>query len=226
MSNKKSYEEQLKENICILGEDLGRLYTDLFKELLGIFLIWKEYKALFGTSQERINLLNYTAPSFFFLIQEIMLSQIVTNIARLTDPPESYGKQNITILALNKYEKGKVIDEEIERLKKEVEPLKEYRNKKIGHLDLDTRRGKNRVLLNINIVEEIDRIIMLIKNVLNKFESTYFNRQVFYEHVIEAGGSSESLLKYLKAGSYFLDLWNEKNRRGEVDPNERRAWRI
>jgi hypothetical protein len=55
---------------------------------------------LFGTKPERIDLLNKAAPALFHMIQERLWDTTLLNIVRLTDPPMSAGRSNLTVTRL------------------------------------------------------------------------------------------------------------------------------
>ena len=55
-------EELEKRNIDALGEALGKQYTALNSEVTLLHHYWKEYLALFGTNQKRIDRMNQAAP--------------------------------------------------------------------------------------------------------------------------------------------------------------------
>ena len=87
-------------NVAAMGEALGEQYTILFQEVTALHLYWKEFFELFGTNDKRIDRLNRAAPGFFQMLQEQQFETNMLRIARLTDPPQSVGKDNLTICNL------------------------------------------------------------------------------------------------------------------------------
>ena len=93
--------EQAKDHyVAAMGEDLGRIFYALWQDVFWLHNEWDEYLQLFGTKPSRIKLMNDAAPSFFRMIQNELVQMIVLRIARLTDPPRSTGKSNLTIQQL------------------------------------------------------------------------------------------------------------------------------
>src|SRR5271166_410378 len=90
-------DELEKRNIAKMGEALGKQYSALHNEVAILHLYWKEFLELFGTNQKRIDRLNQTAPGFFQMLQDELFQTNVLHIARLTDPPKSVGKDNLTL---------------------------------------------------------------------------------------------------------------------------------
>jgi hypothetical protein len=99
----RSAEETKKLNVEKMGAPLGEVYSALWQEVAVAHFYWKEYVELFGTKHERITLLNETAPHFFRMLQDELWETSLLHLARLTDPANSFGKQdksNLTIQAL------------------------------------------------------------------------------------------------------------------------------
>ncbi|MBE0411740.1 MAG: hypothetical protein IBX69_18590, partial [Anaerolineales bacterium] len=84
----------------VLGPRLGPIYHGLFIEETWLTAKWLEYKKLFAVSPERIDLLNGTSSFFFGVVQEVLWNDILLHLTRITDPPKSAGKQNLSIQQL------------------------------------------------------------------------------------------------------------------------------
>jgi hypothetical protein len=138
-------EQVLARNVDILGEELGRFYTDLSNECVWIHTLWLEIKGLFSRSQQRVDLLNRTAPYFFYLIQRSMYDNVLLHLARITDPPGAGHKQNVTVQALpqliSNCATAELIQEQLDKLLDSVAFARQHRNKRIAHIDLAARRG-------------------------------------------------------------------------------------
>src|SRR5438270_3135411 len=100
MGAQSTAEEVHQQYLDAMGPKLGELYSKLWNECVSLHWKWEEYVALFGTTPERIDLLNRSAPSFFRVVQDTLWENILLHIARLTDPPQSVGKDNLTIRRL------------------------------------------------------------------------------------------------------------------------------
>lgn len=83
-----------------MGEPLGSLFYALWQEVAWVRVKWQEYIELFGKKPSRVDLLNKSAPLFFRIVQNVLWYDILMHIARLTDPPKSKGKPNLTIRRL------------------------------------------------------------------------------------------------------------------------------
>ena len=72
----------------VMGPDLGPLFYALYNEVAWVHATFHEYRQLYGTSKQRVDLLNETAPFFFLVLEGVLWRDILMHINRLTDPPE------------------------------------------------------------------------------------------------------------------------------------------
>jgi len=101
MNRYRNSEEVERDFIESLGEPLGKLFHALWQEFALLNTKWEEYVELYGTKPSRIELLNNAAPRFFRIVQDVLWDDLILHIARLTDPPQSKGKDNLTIRRLS-----------------------------------------------------------------------------------------------------------------------------
>ena len=83
-----------------MGTELGAIYNALWQQLAWLHSKWAEYVDLFGTKESRVALMNEAAPRFFRIVQDSIWDDVLIHIARLTDPPKSAGRANLTIQRL------------------------------------------------------------------------------------------------------------------------------
>lgn len=84
----------------VMGTELGAIYNALWQQLAWLHSKWAEYVDLFGTKESRVALMNEAAPRFFRIVQDSIWDDVLIHIARLTDPPKSAGRANLTIQRL------------------------------------------------------------------------------------------------------------------------------
>jgi AbiU2 len=190
-------------NIEVMGNDLGELYDALWQQLAGLYRKWEEYVVLFGTSSERIELLNSAAPEFFRVVQDSLFEDVLLHLARLTDKSETSGKPNLTILRL-----PKAISRQSAREAAEVAVAegvratsfcRDWRNRHIAHRDLDLAYGTGAKSLLPASREKVALALKALSDVLNIVAQHYLDSTTFFE----LGGSlrgAESLLRILEDG--------------------------
>lgn len=217
-------------NVEALGEELGLLYTDLYNECIWVHTIWREVDSLYGTSQERVDLLNRTASYFFYLLQLMAQDNVLLHIARITDPPGSGDKRNITVRSLPQHisdpKDASRVQEKVEALLGAASFAREHRNKRIAHIDLAARRGTIPEPLPAATRERIENVLGHLREVLNEFERCCLQFSVHYEDGVAPMAGADSLARYLAAGSHFLEDWYRRLKSGEADPKERSIWSI
>ena len=81
----RSADEVKAEFIQSFPAKTGELACELSWSITHLHLKWKNYRALFGTSPERIDLLNHAAPGFFGQLDPIMRHDVVLAITRLVN---------------------------------------------------------------------------------------------------------------------------------------------
>ena len=94
MHHDHSPEEVRQQRERVMGPVLGAEYHALWTDLVWLTMKWDELKRLYCT-EERINLLNQTAPRFFAELQGTTFRDVLLQIARITDSPQSMGHDNL-----------------------------------------------------------------------------------------------------------------------------------
>ena len=105
----------------------------------------REFRYLFVESQDRVRFLNViTGGAFLYDVQQLLWDDLMLCVSRLTDPQKTAGHENLSVGLLPLLPEVKadgVLLSEVKQLVDAVvqsaEPCREYRNKRISHLDLD-----------------------------------------------------------------------------------------
>lgn len=69
-----------------IPEDVSEIYEKIHAETVWLHHRWACYSELFRHTPRRIELLNASAPTFFFIVQELIERDVVLSFSRLTDP--------------------------------------------------------------------------------------------------------------------------------------------
>jgi hypothetical protein len=199
----KSAEDVLKEHIDVMGDELGRIYNSLTNEVTWVQDKWNQYQQLYIDSSERIELLNNVAGHFFGVIQDVLLKDVILHLATLTDPPQSVGKDNLTLQRLPNLLSDPIL---IEKVKTLVDAAiascatsKTLRNRLIAHRSLELAIASATVPLPNISYADIRKALAAIIAVINCLESHYFDSQID-EHIITPFGDAGSLVKYIFQG--------------------------
>ena len=196
-------EEVRAASIDAMGRELGELHHALGNELTYLHLKWKEYRALFGTSPESIDLLNEAAPEFFGKLQHILWDDVLLHLCRLTDPPKSMGRANLTISRLSPLVINS-IQNELESLisiaKAKTSFARDRRHRRLAHQELPDFEGEEPKPLAAASRQHVEEALTSIREVMNLIEVHYQESPVLYEHSIEDLGGVDALLNCLKVG--------------------------
>jgi hypothetical protein len=140
-----SAEQARAKNIEAMGAELGSLYSSLWQELTSLYRKWGYFLQLFGAKQERVDLLNKTAPDFFRTVQDLMWADTLLHLARMTDSVKSAGRDNLTVRALPsliaKENLGDELEQAVAFAVKTTEFARDWRNRRIAHRDLSLATG-------------------------------------------------------------------------------------
>jgi hypothetical protein len=211
-------EEAKRTNIEKMGAELGVQYSALWQEVALLQRNWGEYLALFGTKPSRIDLMNHAAPYLFWMVQTDLLDATLLHIARLTDPPKSAGRANLTIKRLPDF-----IDHEatrsavmtlVETAAAEAEFCRDWRNRRIAHLDLDIALEQSAAELAMASRKRIKDAIDAIASVLNAVSGHYLKSQTRFDLSATHGGAVP-LLYVLHAGLKAQNERAERLKKGE-----------
>lgn len=204
MNYLRTVEEVQEEYTSAMGPNLGQVFYDLFNELSWLQTKWQQYRELFGNTSERVDLLNSAAPIFFGVLQFSSFDDILLHLARLSDPPTSFGHDNLTVRMLPglivDYNLRNQVEKIIERVDQSCDFARQWRNRRLAHSDLPTIR--NPELLPGASRQSVEDALLAFRELLNTIELHYRSTEVGYELAIEPGGA-EMLVYYIEQGLEF-----------------------
>ncbi len=201
MAHERSPEEAQAEIINAMGRELGSIFYALYKEVVWVHAKWKEYRELYGTNGDRIKLLNRTAGFFFKIVQDSLWEDVLMHIARITDPPKSFGKHNLTVQLLPELISEKELLSEVNELAKNCVDksafAREHRNKRLAHRDLIHATEPSAAPLNGISRAHVEEMLEALRSIMNKIDGHYRDTEVAYDHFIAHSGG-EALYFSLK----------------------------
>jgi hypothetical protein len=203
MGNHKKVKAAKKEYIVCMGERLGKLFYALNQEVEWLYMKWNEYIALYGTEPSRIDLLNKAAPLFFRVVQDSLFEGTLLHITRLTDPPKSAGKENLTIQRIlplvSDQRLSGILKSKIEVAVQKSEFCRDWRNRLIAHQDLKLAIEKGINHLKPANQELVKKALDSIADVLNAVILHYNESEIGFG-IVHGNGGGESLLYIINDG--------------------------
>lgn len=222
-------EEDRLKNIDAMGEQVGSIYSLLWQELAWLYLTWAEYVALFGTKESRVTLLNGAAPAFTRIVQDSLWEGIILHIARLTDPPKSMGKSNLSVRAFEEALTDDVLKVRVGSSVKEAldasDFCRDWRNRHLAHRDMHLALRTGGEPLKPASRLKVREALGALADVLNVLSRYYFNSTTFFDLDVRVGGGSGgamSLLYYIDMGVEAERVREERLKSGNFDPNDYR----
>ncbi len=199
MNSSEVKQEHLRE----LGPVLGAHYNALYNEVAWLHLRWKQYKDLFGTSPSRIAILNQAAGLLFRFVQDGLWEDTLLHLTRLTDPPKSRGKENLTVQALPTLIEDAEFQKEIAGL---VEAAlnstgfaKDWRNRRLAHTDLKLAIQQVAEPLAPASRKNATDAINAVSRVIQRLSEYYLKSDLVFD-VITSGDDAVSLLYVIRDG--------------------------
>jgi hypothetical protein len=191
------YEPKLPDNI-------RDIFMWLCQDVASLRSKWGFYCELFGT-QENAELLSELVQASFQIIEESLRKDMIMAICRLSDPPQSMKKDNLSFPALFQQLDGPGITPELFKdFQFACKPVRKYRNKRVGHNDLNTRiKPLDNPLPGIGR-KEFDQIVQLAEQVLNAVYQRFDNGELIFT-IVQMGGGNE-LMFWLKTAKEYADI--------------------
>ncbi len=224
--------EQMKA-LCIekMGAELGNVFDALRNELAWLFLKWRQYQELFGTSPERVHLLSQSAHLFFHVIEKTLWEDTLLHLARLTDPPETGGRkdrQNLTVLALPALIQDPQLRQDVTALATEAQVRTafavDWRNRHIAHRDLRLAIQEPIHELAPASRQDVSLALEALVAVLDRLELHFLGGETWYDHGGDPG-DAVSLLVTLREGVEADKQRRDRLSRGEPLQSDLRGWR-
>jgi hypothetical protein len=215
MAEGKTAEQVKAERIEKLGPKLGPMFHALSDDVAWLQVKWAEYRELFGTSPERIELLNSAAGLFFRILQDTLWEDALLHLARLTDPPKTRGKHNLTIRALPELCDDPALRLRVSRLVDDTLAAtafaRDWRNRHIGHRDLVLALESAAKPLSPASRGDVSAALSAIHCVFNELTELVFD-SALADDVITPATGAEALLYVIRDGLEANDA-----RRGRIE---------
>lgn len=159
--------------------EIKDVFEALEQEVIWLHLKWQYYRQLFGTSEERIELLNSFAPLFFKVCQDALLDDVILSISRLSDPMKTgergSKKESLSLLRLvnmiapNDYPDLRPVVQSLwGKVDNLCKPFRSHRHQRIAHNNWETVRSTIELLPGISrqliedVLESIQRLMSAI----------------------------------------------------------------
>jgi hypothetical protein len=194
-----------------MGTDLGGLYTALTTELIWLHWRWHQYVTLYATRDSRFDLMNSSAPFFFWIIQRVLWDDTLLGIARLAGPESTGPWQNLSLWRIPSLVEDPGLKQEIsDRLaavKENTDFAVKWRNKHLAHRDLDLSLGRKAEPLPEATKESVNAALSSMSALLNCVQAHYLDSTTAYKFSAPIG-DAEQLLYVVRDGLRRAEIRN------------------
>lgn len=201
-----------------MGAVLGPVYHELFEEVAELHFEWGEYRRLFATSDERIELLNQVGGHFFGMIQRTLFDRVVLHLSQLLEGPRVSGHQVLGLPQLaDSLDPGPLKDEIcrlIDDATTKCMEVRRWRDTRVAHRSLKLAMQENR---NTGISRAmIEDVLQTTRDIMNSVQSHYFSSTTDYQdQQCPSGGDADAICAYLERGVASFDRHRARLHRGE-----------
>jgi len=191
-----------------MPNEIREVYKPLEQEIVWLHVKWQLYRQLFGTDEERIELLNDIAPLLFRVCQEVLLDDVIISISRLTDQPRT-GNRHSTRESLSLRRLVVLIDPgqhpqlrpAVQQKWKKVDslckPFRLHRHRRVAHTDLETIKATGDLLPGISRLM-IEDALESIRELMNAICEHFDKATNTYMLAPPAGIDGDVLIEHLK----------------------------
>jgi hypothetical protein len=187
-----------------MSYSIHELREHLDKQVSSLNMRWNMYNYLFVDTEEKIHILQETAPHMFGVIQIALFNDIILYLTRLTDPKKNGKHENLVfeqLLEDSDIQRKTIL---LEQLKIQINDLRDKcqkcrtsRSKSIAHQDLTHTLTKSSPYSGISL-DDIKELLGMINKLMNTVNHNLEIEENLYELHNELNIDVDSLFESLE----------------------------
>ena len=193
MISTRSMDDGLNDYVSSMGQELGSNFFALHRKLVELHVLWQQYRQLFGSETETVHMLNRIAALFFKIVQDELWDSVLLSISRMTDPPRTGTKKNLTIWSLPPLIADVTLRADLEFLCRtavtEALFAREHRNKRIAHQDHEYLSNRDVNPLGEISRQRVESMIGALRAVMNRLNAHFCDITFMYERFVDESGA-------------------------------------
>jgi AbiU2 len=193
-----------RERRVVGWEELGELQYLLWHDVTWLHLKWFEFRELFGTKPSRVDLMNETAPTFFSHLEDVVWNDVLLHLSRLTDPPATRGRQNLTFRRFPPLVARLPIRDAIHAALDKVDSVsrfaRDWRDRRLAHRDFRHAQDPAARPLASASRASVETALNAVRELMQIPEGHYRDTEVAYDQAINAPGGAWEMLYHLESG--------------------------
>ena len=184
-----------------------KTFKAIHPQVLQAHIGWAQFRFLFTVSDRRMTVLSNTAPGFFAVLRDVLRNEAFMGIRRLTDPPETSGKRNLSLRTLVKLADASSnlrlsseANAKLTELLARAKTIREVGDVWIAHTDL-VRALSDTPLADLKVQRgEVDEVLRLIRELVWLFADHLSEARVNYDLPIIVG-DADALARFLEGAT-------------------------
>jgi hypothetical protein len=221
MARYSTPEEVLAELKLALGSELGQAFHQLQNDLVWLHMKWGQYRTLYGTSPQRVEMLNEAAPLLFRIVEDVLWDETLLSIARLTDHPGEGTRQRLTVRQLPPLIADSNVSQQVFNLVDNAVGkaafARDWRNRRVAHRDLAHALDPHVMPLAPASRLAVEEALESLREVLNGINRPLRDTTFLFDFDDPIGGA-ETLLHVLRDGLAVRREREAAIREGRVGP--------
>jgi AbiU2 len=206
----------------VMPSHLAETHHLLFQEVSWLHARWNVYCQLFVSNEQTVDLLNRSAPGFFYICQTVLIDSVLLGISRLTDPAESRnGKGKQLNLSLKRLA-ATVDSADYPTLRNDIDKAvlaaeayfsfaRALRHKLIAHNDLLVHQQKPVPLPTKADRQKIETALQTIRDIMNLVEERITDSTTGYS-MVALPGDGEALIACLQDAESYRDRYQRRKK--------------
>jgi len=196
-----------------MPRDLESEFKQLHHDLVGLCGRWQMFKQLYMSGKPRLDVLATMAPAFFGLTHTVLLEDLLSGIARITDKTVVCGKDNLVLRqlldGLDQATHGALHTELSSKLataETACDPIRKIRHKVLSHRDYNTALDPKANPLPQITEKTVEDALVAIADFLNSFQQPFGGAMIGYMNTITGLGDADNLVKQLRRAYEHIQL--------------------
>ena len=180
-----------------LGNEFGTVFSGVIQHWCRGWVRVNQIQDLFG-DRKTLNLLNtITGGGLLWDVQQLMMDDLMLCVTRLTDPPKTGKKENLTIKRVPEFCEDPELRDEVQLLVDKAvaaaDPARKYRNQRISHIDLGGEKDPANLVPGATL-GEAEEVLNTVHSILKIIESRLFDTHL-HDEVSLAPGRAETFIR-------------------------------
>jgi hypothetical protein len=194
-----------------IPDQIATTWDFLHREVVWLHGRWMMFEQLYAASEARVDALNRVAPTFFAILQGILVDEVQLTLCRLADPARIGRRENLTLETLTeKIEQmgesslARDLRQKLEGFRLACDAIVIRRNRRIAHYDFHTHQPAGEGLAGPSRAE-IKAALESLRVYMRAVYQHFANSHMAYEH-FAMNDDANSLIRAVAEALRYREL--------------------